>query len=63
MVSYSTPQDKELPWAMPAKSFNLNIDGLKSIIADGGEGVVSLSTFENFAACFVKYTVTEGYTF
>jgi len=36
IFSCSSPQDKELPWSMPSKSFNLNIDGLKNIVADGG---------------------------
>lgn len=31
-------REKDLPWLEPAKSFNLNIDGLKSILKDG-EGV------------------------
>jgi len=35
-------QEKELPWAMPAKSFSLNLEGLKSIIADSQEDAGNL---------------------
>lgn len=48
---------------MFVKFFNFNIDGLKSIIVDGGEGVVLFFIFENFVVCFVKYIVIEGYMF
>jgi len=27
-------QDKELPWALPSKSFSINVDGLKNFLGD-----------------------------
>lgn len=62
IISYSSPQDKELPWTTPAKSFNLNIDGLKGIIGNG-DGVVLLFTFDYFTAWSFRYTVAEGCMF
>jgi rhodanese-related sulfurtransferase len=43
--------DKDLPWMSPAKSFSLNLDGLKGAIKDGGEvDSATLSTTLGVAA-------------
>lgn len=39
ILSFSSLQDKDLPWASPAKSLSLNLDGLKGAIKGGGEVV------------------------
>ncbi|KAG0568764.1 hypothetical protein KC19_6G044000 [Ceratodon purpureus] len=50
-------QAKDLPWAMPPKSFNLNIDSLKNIIADGQVGEDAFPTTLGVAAAAVAGAV------